>query len=81
MSKNKWTSLKKPENNQVNTNARKFKSNDDFFKSRDKRIANAKRSGLSSLAQAIYLLGLARLCNAEKVARRSHNMLGFKIRT
>ena len=80
MSKSKWTSLKKPEENKVNTNARKFKSNDDFFKSRNKRIANAKRSGLSPLAQVIYSLGLARLCNAEKVARRGNNMLGFKIR-
>jgi len=80
MSKSKWTSLKKPAENQVNTNARKFKSNDDFFKSRTKRIANAKSSGLSPLAVAIYSLGIARLCNAEKVARRGNNMLGFKIR-
>ena len=80
MSKSKWTSLKKPAENQVNTNARKFKSNDDFFKSRNKRIANAKSSGLSPLAVAIYSLGIARLCNAEKVARRGNNMLGFKIR-
>ena len=80
MSKSKWTSLKKPAENQVNTNARKFKSNDDFFKSRNKRIANAKSSGLSPLAQGIYILGIARLCNAEKVAKRGNNMLGFKIR-
>ena len=80
MSKSKWTSLKKPEKKQVNTNARKFKSNDDFVKSRAKRIENAKRSGLSSLAQAIYLLGIARLCKADKVAKRGNRMLGFKIR-
>jgi len=77
----KWIGLKKPEKNQVNTNARKFKSNDDEFKSRNKRIENAKRSGLSLLAQGIYILGIARLCNAEKVAKRGNNMLGFKIRT
>ena len=78
----KWTGLKKPDKkNQVNTNARKFKSNDDFFKSHNKRSENAKRSGLSPLAQGIYLLGIARLCNAEKVAKRGNNMLGFKIRT
>jgi hypothetical protein len=77
----KWIGLKKPdEKMQVNTNARKFKSNDDFFKSRNKRIANAKRSGLSPLAVAIYSLGIARLCNAEKVAKRGNHMLGFKIR-
>ena len=77
----KWTGLKKPDKkNQVNTNARKFKCNDDEFKSRNKRIENAKRSGLSLLAQGIYILGIARLCNAEKVAKRGNNMLGFKIR-
>ena len=80
MSKSKWTSLKKPNENLVNTNARKFKSNEDFFKSRNKRIANAKRSGLSPLAQAIYSLGIARLCNADKVAKRGNNMLGFKVK-
>ena len=80
MSKNKWISLKKPNENLVNTNARKFKSNDDEFKSRSMRIANAKRSGLSPLAQTIYSLGIARLCNADKVAKRGNNMLGFKIR-
>ena len=77
----KWIGLKKPEKNQVNTNARKFKCNADEFKSRNKRIENAKRSGLSPLAQGIYLLGIARLCNADKVAKRGNNMLGFKIRT
>jgi len=78
----KWIRLKKPdEKTLVNTNARKFKSNDDFFKSRNKRIANAKRSGLSPLAQGIYILGIARLCNAEKVAKRGNHMLGFNIRT
>ena len=78
----KWIEFKKPDKkNQVNTNARKFKSNDDEFKSRSMRIANAKRSGLSLLAQGIYILGIARLCNAEKVAKRGNNMLGFKIRT
>ena len=80
MPKNKWTSLKKPAENQVNTNARKFKSNDDFFKSRDKRIENVKRSKMSTGAKAIYFKGIARLCNAEKVAKRGNNMLGFKIR-
>ena len=80
MSKSKWTSLKKPENNQVNTNARKFKSNDDFFKSRSMRIANAKRSQIPTFAKAIYLLGIARLCNAEKVLSRGNNMTGYKIR-
>ena len=80
MSKNKWTSLKKPENNQVNTNARKFKSNNDFFKSRSMRIENAKRSQIPTGAKAIYLLGKARLCNAEKVLNRGNNMRGFKIR-
>ena len=77
----KWTGLKKPdEKTLVNTNARKFKSNDDEFKSRSMRIANAKRSGLSLLAQGIYILGIARLCNAEKVAKRGNNMLGFKVK-
>ena len=80
MSKSKWTSLKKPNENLVNTNARKFKSNEDFFKSRNKRIANAKRSKLSDTAKAIYLLGIARLCNAEKVEKRGNNMLGFKVK-
>ena len=78
----KWIGLKKPDKKmQVNTNARKFKSNDDEFKSRNKRIANAKRSGLSPLAQGIYLLGIARLCNADKVAKRGNNMTGWKFRT
>ena len=78
----KWTGLKKPDKkNQVNANARKFKCNDDEFKSRNKRIENAKRSGLSLLAQGIYILGIARLCNAEKVAKRGNHVLGFKIRT
>ena len=78
----KWTGLKKPDKkNQVNTNARKFKCNDDEFKSRNKRIKNAKRSGLSPLAQGIYLLGIARLCNADKVAKRGNNMTGWKFRT
>ena len=76
----KWISLKKPNENLVNTNARKFKSNEDFFKSRNKRITNAKRSKLPDTAKAIYLLGIARLCNAEKVEKRGNNMLGFKIR-
>ena len=77
----KWIEFKKPEKNQVSTNAKKFKSNDDFFKSRNKRIKNAKRSELSPLAQGIYLLGIARLCNADKVAKRGNNMTGWKFRT
>jgi len=81
MPKNKWTSLKKPAENQVNTNARKFKSNDDFFKSRDKRIENVKRSKMSTGAKAIYFKGIARLCNAEKVLSRGNNMTGWKFRT
>ena len=32
------------------------------------------------LTKAIYLLGKARLCNAEKVLNRGNNMRGFKIR-
>lgn len=81
MSKNKWISLKNPVKKQVNNNARKFKSNDDFFKSRAKRIENAKKSGLSTIAKAIYSLNMARLCNANKVAKRGNNLLGFKIRS
>ena len=80
MSKSKWTSLKKPENNQVNTNARKFKSNDDEFKSRSMRIENAKRSKIPTDAKRLYLLGIARLSNAEKVLSRGNNMTGYKIR-
>ena len=76
----KWIEFKKPEKNQVSTNARKFKSNDDFFKSRRMRSENAKRSGLSVTGKAIYLLGIARLCNADKVAKRGNNMTGWKFR-
>ena len=78
----KWIEFKKPDKkNQVNTNARKFKSNDDEFKSRNKRSENAKRSGLSVTGKGIYLLGIARLCNADKVAKRGNNMTGWKFRT
>jgi lipopolysaccharide export system protein LptA len=44
------------------------------------RIANAKRSQIPTGAKAIYLLGIARLSNAEKVLSRGNNMRGFKIR-
>ncbi len=80
MSKNKWISLKKPNENLVNTNARKFKSNNDFFKSRSMRIENAKRSKIPMDAKRLYLLGIARLCNAEKVLKRGNHMTGYKIR-
>jgi hypothetical protein len=76
----KWISLKKPNGNLVNANARKFKSNDDFFKSRSMRIENAKRSKISTGAKAVYLLGIARLCNAEKLLSRGNHMTGYKIR-
>jgi len=76
----KWISLKKPNENFGNANARKFKSNDDFFKSRSMRIENAKRSKISTGAKAVYLLGIARLCNAEKLLSRGNHMTGYKIR-
>jgi len=76
----KWISLKKPNENLVNANTRKFKSNDDFFKSRSMRIENAKRSKISTDAKAVYLLGIARLCNAEKLLSRGNHMTGYKIR-
>ncbi len=76
----KWISLKKPNENLVNANTRKFKSNDDFFKSRSMRIENAKRSKISTGAKAVYLLGIARLCNAEKLLSRGNHMTGYKIR-
>ena len=79
MPKNNWLEFPKPALEQKH-NVKQFKTLDDFRKSRQARIDNARNSNISAGAKVIYLKGKAKLCNAEKLLQRGNRMTGYKIR-
>lgn len=79
MPKNNWLEFPKPTLERV-PNQRQFKSFDDMRKSEKARVDNARNSTISAPAKLVYLKGVARLSNAEKVSSRGNRMTGYKIR-
>jgi hypothetical protein len=76
--RNNWIVFPKPTLERVH-NQRQFKSFDDMRKSEKARVDNARNSTIPAPAKLVYLKGIARLCNAEKVLSRGNNMTGYKV--